>query len=217
MKSAILFDIDGTLVDSNELHILAWDEAFRDAGFVFSRDELHRHIGKGGDTYVPSLLPNAPEKQQAEIAEGHGRVYKAKYIEQVRPFPGARELLLRTRDSGRKVVLASSASQEELDHYLELLDARSIVAATTSKDDVEHSKPCPDIFRTAAQKAQAAPDAALVVGDTPFDIEAASRSGIASVAVRSGKFSDEHLRGSLAIYDDVAALLSGFDRSPLAA
>jgi membrane protein len=125
--------------------------------------------------------------------------------------------LLRTRDSGRKVVLASSASQEELDHYLELLDARSIVAATTSKDDVEHSKPCPDIFRTAAQKAQRR--------RTRRWWSATRRSisrrqaGPALPALRSapGKFSDEQLRGSLAIYDDVAALLSGFDRSPLAA
>ncbi|HVM37738.1 MAG TPA: HAD family phosphatase [Sphingomicrobium sp.] len=216
MKSAILFDIDGTLVDSNEYHIQAWDEVFREAGHVFSREDLHRHIGKGGDTYVPSLLPGVEPEKQEEMADRHGRLYKARYIDQVKPFRGARDLLLRTRDSARKVVLASSASQEELEHYLELLDAHEIVDATTSKDDVAHSKPCPDIFRTAVNKAGVAPEAALVVGDTPFDMEAAGRAGIASVAVRSGKFRDEDLKGSLAIYDDVAALLSGFEASPLA-
>lgn len=216
MKTAILFDIDGTLVDSNELHIQAWDEVFREAGFEFSREALHRHIGKGGDTYVPALLPDLAPDAQERIAAGHGRVYKDKYIDRVKPFPGARELLLRTRDSGRKVVLASSASQEELDHYLDLLDARAIVAATTSKDDVAHSKPCPDIFQTAAGKAEAEPRAALVVGDTPFDLEAATRSGIETVAVRSGRFADHELGGAVAIYDDVAALLRDFEQSPLA-
>lgn len=216
MKSAIFFDIDGTLVDSNALHVLAWDEVFREAGFTFSPDELHRHIGKGGDTYVPALLPDLRPEQQAKLADGHGRIYTARYIDRVKPFPGARDLLLRTRDSGRKVVLASSASQQELDYYLGLLDARGIVDATTSKDDVAHSKPCPDIFQTAADKAGVMPEAALVVGDTPFDIEAARRSGIDSIAVRSGKFGDDALRGAGAIYDDVAALLSDFERSPLA-
>jgi membrane protein len=215
-KAAILFDIDGTLVDSNALHVLAWDEVFRGAGFVFSPEELHEHIGKGGDNYVPSLLPDLSPAEQERLADEHGRIYKDKFIDRVKPFPGGRELLLRTRDAGRKVVLASSASQEELDHYLDLLDAREIVSATTSNDDVGHSKPCPDIFQTAAHKAQVTPDNALVVGDTPYDIEAATRSGMEAVAVRSGDFASQQLRGAIAIYDDVAALLREFDSSPLA-
>jgi membrane protein len=215
-KTAILFDIDGTLVDSNDFHVLAWDEAFREAGYSFPADALHRQIGKGADLYVPALLPELPPSDRDKLGEAHGRIYKSKYLERVKPFAGARELLVRTHDSGRKVVLASSASGDELEHYVDLLKAGDLLAASTSKDDVAHSKPCPDIFATACSKAGAAPEAALVIGDTPYDIEAASRSGIEAIAVRSGKFADEDLRGAIAIYDDVQALLEDFDQSAIA-
>jgi membrane protein len=215
---AILFDIDGTLVDSNDAHVSAWDEVFRAAGHAIDRKRLHGQIGKGGDNYVPSLLPDLAEEEQQRLADEHGRVFKAKYMPAVKPFPGARELLQRARNSGRKVVLASSASGEELDHWVELLDASEIIDGATSKDDVRHSKPCPDIFEVARQKIRVAADEALVIGDTPYDIEAARRSGVGTIAVLSGGFAEEELRrcGARAIYDDVAALLADFDRSPIA-
>jgi membrane protein len=136
----------------------------------------------------------------------------------VKPFAGAHDLLERAHASGRKLVLASSASQTELDHYLDLLGARGLVAATTSADDVENTKPAPDIFATALAKlSPLGPDEVLVVGDTPYDVEAARKCGIATVALRSGGFSDEalHKAGAAIIYDGVAALLAGFDNSPL--
>jgi membrane protein len=212
---AVLFDIDGTLVDSNELHVTAWDQVFREAGYEFDRQTLHDHIGKGGDNYVPALLPEASEEEQPRLREAHKRLFTGDYIKRVRPFPGARELLLQVRDSGRKVVLASSASEEELETHMRSLQAAGIVEDTTSKGDVEASKPCPDVFQAAADAAGVDPREAIVVGDTPYDIEAARRTGIDTVAVRSGGFPDEALSGAIAIYDDVAALLAGFEDSPL--
>jgi membrane protein len=212
---AILFDIDGTLVDSNELHVTAWDQLFREAGYRFDRRALHDRIGKGGDNYVPAFLPDASEEEQDRLRDAHKRLFAGSLIKQVKPFPGARDLLTRVRDSGRKVVLASSASGEELETHLATLGAEDIVDETTSKDDVEDSKPCPDIFQAAADKAGVTGAEAVLVGDTPYDIEAARRCGIGTVAVRSGGFPDEALSGAIAIYDDVGALLAGFDESPL--
>ena len=213
-KKAILFDIDGTLVDSNDLHVTAWDEVLREAGHNFDRATLHSQIGKGGDNYVPALLPEADEEEQERLKKAHGEVFK-RYIHDIRPFPGARELLLKVRDSGRKVVLASSASGEELEKHVENLGAADILDGSTSKDDVGHSKPCPDIFQAALEQAGVSAEEAVVVGDTPYDIEAARRSGIDAVAVRSGGFPDETLHDAVAIYDDVGGLLADFDRSPL--
>ncbi len=212
---AILFDIDGTLVDSNQLHVTAWDQLFREAGYRFDRRALHDQIGKGGDNYVPAFLPDAPEEEQDRLRDAHKRLFTGSLIAQVKPFPGARDLLARVRDSGRKVVLASSASAEELEAHMATLGADGIVDETTSKDDVEDSKPCPDIFQAAADKSGVSARHATVVGDTPYDIEAARRCGIDTVAVRSGGFSDRALGGAIAIYDDVAALLADFEASPL--
>jgi membrane protein len=216
---AVLFDIDGTLVDSNEFHVDAWEEAFRGVGASFDRQTLHDQIGKGADMLVPTLLPDSDEAAQEALGDAHGEAFKTRYLDRVKPFPGARDLLARTRAAGQQAVLASSASAEELDHYLGLLDARDLVNATTSIDDVENSKPAPDIFATALKKlAPLTADEVIVVGDTPYDVEAAAKCGIAAVAVRSGKFPDDILReaGAIALYDDVAALLADYDASPLA-
>jgi HAD superfamily hydrolase (TIGR01509 family) len=169
---------------------------------------------------VPSLLPNADGATQEKLGKAQGDVFKTKFLDQVKPFPGAHDLLARVHAAGQTVVLASSASSEELDHYIGLLDARNLVGATTSADDVEKTKPAPDIFATALKKvAPISADEAIVVGDTPYDIEAAGKCGIAAVAVRSGGFPDDALlkAGAIALYDDVAALLADYDRSPLGA
>ena len=216
-RKAILFDIDGTLVDSNDAHVDAWLKAFAAEGFEFDWATVHDQIGKGGDNLVPSLVPDAPAEVQDRIEKGHAEIYQREHLERVRPFPGARDLLLKAREAGKTVVLASSASRPELHHYVELLAAGEIIDGATSKDDVGHSKPCPDIFESAVKKAGTAPSEAVVIGDTPYDIIAARRSGIETVAVRSGRFPEEELRAErpLAIYDDVAALLADFEDSPL--
>ncbi len=215
---AVLFDIDGTLVDSNDLHVLAWEEAFDGVGVKFDRQIIHDQIGKGADMLVPTLLPETDEAQQKKLGDAHGEVFKSKFLEQVQPFTRARDLLVRVKRDGQRVVLASSASKAELDHYLDLLDARDLVSATTTSEDVENTKPAPDIFATAMKKiAPLGADEVIVVGDTPYDIEAAGKCGVAAIGVRSGKFGDDVLleAGAIALYDDVAALLADYDNSPL--
>lgn len=215
---AILFDIDGTLVDSNDMHVLAWEEAFAGIGVTFDRSVIHDQIGKGGDMLIPTLLPDLDEDQQEKLAEDEGRIFKNKFLQKAQPFPKAHELLAHAHARGQKLVLASSSPQEQLDHYLELLDARELITATTSSGDVEKTKPAPDIFSTALGKLPGiTAKEAMVIGDTPYDIEAARKCGMATIAVRSGGFPDEVLKeaGAIAIYDDVAALLEKYDSSPL--
>lgn len=215
---AVLFDIDGTLVDSNDLHVLAWQRAFAQVGTAIDAETIHGQIGKGKDMLVPALLPDADQATQDQAGELHGQNFQDAYLGQVVPFASAHDLLARVHADGKTVVLASSASSSELEHYLELLGAGDLVSASTSGDDVEHTKPAPDIFAAALAKlAPISPDEAIVVGDTPYDIEAAAKCGVAAIAVRSGKFPDEALEkaGAVAIYDDVAALLAGYADSPL--
>jgi membrane protein len=216
---AVLFDIDGTLVDSNDFHVTAWEETFADVGAKFDRQVIHDQIGKGTDMLVPTLLPDTDDEGQKKLGKAHGEAFKSKFLDEVKPFPMARELLRRVQQAGQQVVLASSASKAELDHYLDLLGVRDIVSETTSADDVENTKPAPDIFATALKKiAPLTAEEVIVVGDTPYDIEAAKKCGIAAIALRSGKFPDEVLQqaGAIALYDDVAALLQDHEGSPLA-
>ena len=216
---AVFFDIDGTLVDSNRLHVLAWVEAFRDHGHDLAAEVIAPQIGKGADNLVPALIPDADPRTAKTIGDRHNAIFKDRYLEQVRPFPQARELVARVHDAGRQVVLASSASQAELDHYVKLLDLKPLMDADTTIDDVPHSKPAPDIFVAARKKIAPMSAAAIVVlGDTPYDMDAARYCGMVPVAVRSGGFDDATLReaGAAAVYDDAAALLAGFEESLIA-
>ncbi len=215
--TTLLFDLDGTLVDSNDFHARAWQEVFQQAGHDFPLDIIHDQVGKGGDNLVPSLLPDLAEAEQEEIAEQHGPRYRELYIDKVQPFPGARDLLARARDEGLTVALASSANPEELDHYVELLDAKEFIDATTSKGDVEATKPAPDIFAAALKKAGAKAEETLVIGDTPYDVLAAKRAGVGTIGLLSGGFPEEDLRtaGAIAIYEGAADLLAKWDSSPI--
>ena len=215
---AVLFDIDGTLVDSNDLHVAAWVEVLAANGTPFDAATVHAQIGKGADQLVPALLPGSDRALADRLGEAHGAAFRPR-LPQVRAFPQARDLLQRVHAAGQRVVLASSASAAEVEHYLDLLDARGIVAATTSADDVARTKPAPDIFAAAlATIAPLTAAEAIVVGDTPYDVAAARGAGIAAVALRSGGFADAVLAAArpVAVYDDAAALLAGYAASPLA-
>ena len=217
-KRAILFDIDGTLVDSNDAHVEAWHRAFAAEGYSFSRTEIHAQVGKGGDNLVPSLLPNIPVEMQERLAEAEGEIYKREFMPKVEPFEGASRVLKRLAERGHTLVLASSASRAEVDHYVDLLDADGIITGTTSKDDVARSKPCPDIFAAALELTGAAAASAIVIGDTPYDVLAARRAGIDTIAVLSGGFALEELEscGPVAIYQSVRELESDYENSLLA-
>ena len=213
---AALFDIDGTLIDSNALHVIAWTEAFAGVGRPVEPRAVAGLIGMGGDTLVPTLLPEADAALRADIAARHDTIFKGRYLAQARPFPAARDLVMRAHDAGLKAVLASSASAAEVEHYVALMDIGRFLAASTSIDEVARSKPAPDIFATALAKAGVPAAAALAIGDSPFDVESAAKSGVRTIGLLSGGFDRTALTGAVAIYADAADLLAGYDRSPLA-
>jgi HAD superfamily hydrolase (TIGR01509 family) len=216
--STVIFDVDGTLVDSNDLHVDAWDEAFRHFGKEFPRAQLRAHIGKGGDKYLPEFLTDAEMRSIGDqLNEYRGELFKRKYIDRVRPFPKVRELLQRIRDDGKQVVLASSGNENEVAHYIKVAEIGELAQSFTTKADVSNSKPSPDIFRRALNLAHAQPSEAIVVGDTPYDIQAAKKIDIPTVAVLCGGFREDELRaeGAIAIFKDPADLLDSYARTPL--
>ena len=215
---SVLFDIDGTLVDSNEQHVTAWAFAFNVEGQPQELEDIRKQIGKGGDLLVPALLPDASEKMIERLGKRHGAYFKDMYLDHVRPFPGATELVAKVHASGRTIALASSAKREELEHYVELLGIGDYLTASTSSDDVAASKPEPDIFAAALERLGAEPEDAVVVGDTPYDVIAALRAGIVTIGLTSGPFDRTELKeaGAIAVFADVGELLAQFDRSPLA-
>jgi HAD superfamily hydrolase (TIGR01509 family) len=213
MTGAVLFDVDGTLVDSNDLHAAAWQEAFRHFGVDLSRERIRAQIGKGGDNLIPALLPpDLVERCQGEIEDYRGDLFEQHYLPQAVPFPGVRALFERLYADGIRIVLATSAKQAELHFHSALLGVEDLVHAATSKDDVDHSKPCPDIFEVALRRAGCAPSNACVVGDSPWDMKAADRAGVRAVAVRCGGFPEADLveAGAAAIHDGPEDLLASY-------
>jgi beta-phosphoglucomutase-like phosphatase (HAD superfamily) len=217
---AVIFDVDGTLVDSNDLHIEAWREAFRCYGKEVSFEELHGQMGKGGDQLMPVFCsPDELEQFGAELESRRVELFKRDYLPRVRPFPRVRELFERIERDGRQIALASSAKEEELERHQKSLRVEDLLEVATSADDAERSKPHPDIFRAAlAGLRGVAPNEAIVVGDTPYDVEAAAKAGMRTIALLSGGFTAEALRaaGAAGVYRDVSELLDRYDESPLA-
>ncbi|MET0496959.1 MAG: HAD family hydrolase [Steroidobacteraceae bacterium] len=207
----VLLDIDGTLVDSNEFHAKAWDESFQRLGYAVPLPVIRQQIGKGADQLIPSLLPQANEAQSKMIASGHDEIFRSRYLDDVRPFSRATDFVAYLHGRGIKAVLASSANRGEVDHYIDLLRIEDLIEASTCSDDVEHSKPAGDIFAAALQKAAGVrPDRALTIGDTPYDVTAASKCGIATLAVLSGGFAEPLLRsaGARWVYASVGEVLA---------
>lgn len=214
MTGAVLFDVDGTLIDSNDLHAAAWQQTFRHFGLSLPYDRIREQIGKGGDNLIPNLLPpDVVARLQEEMEAFRSDLFRSDYLEKAYPFPGASELLRMLHEEGLRIVLATSAKRAELEFHLERLGCPECVTATTTNDDVEHSKPCPDIFVAALGKvAPLAADQVVVVGDTPWDVKAAAKIGARTIAVRCGGFSDEELResGAAAIYDGPRELIERY-------
>lgn len=217
MASTAIVDIDGTLVDTNYHHVLAWQRAMAAHGHEVPGWHIHRAIGMGGDQLVGHLLGDDVEARQGDDLRAAESERYQELIGEVRPFAGARDLLGTLHDQGLTVVLASSAKEAELEHYLELLDARPVVDGWTSSADVEATKPAPDVVEAALERA--GDRDAVLIGDTVWDVEAAARAGIPAIAVLSGGIGADELRdaGAIRVADDVRALAADLTATPLAA
>ena len=214
MTRAALLDVDGTLIDANYQHALAWYRAFRRHGIVLPLWRIHRHVGMGGDQLVPALVGEAVDEDLGdEIRETRKERY-VELIDEVAPLEGSRELITDLKERGFTTVLASSSPQDEIDRYLDLLDARELADGWTTDDDVEATKPEPDLVRAALEKAGT--DAGVMVGDTPWDIESARKAGLETVTVITGGFSEQELRdaGAAGVYESVEELRGHLDEPP---
>jgi HAD superfamily hydrolase (TIGR01509 family) len=203
---AAILDVDGTLVDTNYQHALAWYRAFRQHGVALPIWRIHRHIGMGGDQLVASLVSEAFDEEQGDDVRAAEKALYMSLIPEVQPLEGARELISDLRERGHPVVLASSAKAKEVDHYLDLLDARDLVDGWTTSADVEKTKPEPDLVAAAVEKAGGGD--AVMVGDSTWDCESAKRAGLPSVAVLTGGFSESELRdaGAECVFDSLKSL-----------
>lgn len=216
MPGAAILDVDGTLVDTNYQHALCWYRAFRRHDVTVPVWRLHRHVGMGGDKFVAAVAGDDVEERLGDDLRDEWERQFDEVIDEVAPLEGARELIGELKERGLTVVLASSAIEKHLDHFLDLLDARELVDSWTTKDDVEQSKPEPDLVNAALEKAGTREGAML--GDTPWDVEAARKAGIETVCLMTGGFSEAELRdaGAVAAFESIADLRESLDDTPLA-
>ena len=215
--STVIFDVDGTLLDSNDAHASVYVEALAKFGHVVLFDQVRPLIGKGGDKVLPDLISvekDSPEGKR--IGDYRSELFKTKYVPNLQPFDGVRELLQRIRRDGLRLVVATSAAEDEADALLERTGAADLFEKRTTSSDASQSKPDPDIVQAALQRTGVRADEAIMVGDTPYDIEAAGTAGVRTIAFRCGGWRDADLRGAVAIYDGPADLLNRYDDSPLA-
>ncbi len=220
MIKAVIFDIDGTLVDSVDLHARAWQEAFAHFGKTIEYDAVRSQIGKGGDQLIPVFLSKEEEERFGkDLDDYRGKLFKSKYLSQVKAFPQVRELVQRVKDDGKQVALASSAKEDEVQIYKRIANIEDLIQKQTSSDDAEKSKPHPDIFEAVLQRMHdVRAEEAVAVGDSPYDAIAAKKLNMPSIGVLSGGFPEEELRaaGYSEIYRDCARLLKHYEQSMIA-
>ncbi len=214
-RPAAILDVDGTLVDTNYQHAIAWYRAFRQHGVVLPIWRIHRHIGMGGDQLVESLTDAKTDEEKGDDIRSAEKALYMALIEEVEPLEGARELIERLKDDGRTVVLASSAKEDEVEHYLDLLDARELADAWTTSGEVERTKPYPDLVNAALERAGGGP--AVMVGDSVWDCRAAENAGVDTVAVLTGGFSDSELleAGAVIVFRSIQDLRERLSWTPL--
>ena len=214
---AVLFDVDGTLVDSNDAHADAWVEAFTKHGVKVDWLKVRRCIGMGGDKLMPEVSGLDEESPQgSKIAEDRGEIFKRDFLPKIKPLRDAKKLVAAVKALGCTAVAASSAREDELTPLLKIAGAEWLMDAATSSDDAEESKPEPDIVLAALKRARVKAGEAIMIGDTPYDVEAASRAGVKIIGFRSGGWGDADLKGAIAVYDGPWDLLERIDDSPLA-
>ena len=217
MGAAVILDVDGTLVDSNDAHTRAWLDGFAAHGITVAYQPVRRSIGMGGDKLMPAVAGIEEDTPQGKaIAEPRGRIFKDRYLPHIRPFEGTRALLERFIADGYKLAVASSAKEDELGPLLEIAQVSDLITTSTSSDDADNSKPDPDIIHAALKRVSSAPHEALMLGDTPYDITAATSAGVRIVAVECGGWRREDLRGAVEVYAAPADLLKRYDDSVFA-
>ena len=213
----VILDVDGTLVLSNDAHARAWVEAFAAYGYEISFEQVRPMIGMGGDQIVPQLAPGLEGEsgKGKQIADRRKELILNQFGPQLSATPGARELVQRMQADQLHLIIASSATEEEMDLLLKVAQVNDLLDEFTTSSDAENSKPAPDIVEAALEKADLAADRVVMLGDTPDDVESAGKAGVSVIAFRTGGFSDEQLAGAIAIYDDPADLLQHYEESPL--
>ena len=213
---AVIFDVDGTLVDSKDVHARSWVEALMEAGYAVTFDDVRRRIGMGGDNLLPDVIGKSKDSPEGKkVSQRRKEIFQTKYLPMVNSFADVPALFRRVQERGLKTAISSSSDPDDLEALLGIAGVKDLVGATTSSSDAKHSKPDPDPIEVALKKTDCSPAQAVMVGDTPYDIEAARKVGVRTIAVRCGGFSDDDLRGAIAIYDDPADLLAHFGSSPL--
>ena len=213
---AVLLDIDGTLIDSNDAHAQAWVDVGKEFGYDIKFDHVRWLIGMGGDKVLPAVTGLEEESKEGEkILERRGEIFRSQYLPRLKPFEKTRELLQTISDDGCKLVVATSASEKDLEALLKQAGIEDLIDKAANSDDAEESKPAPDIIEAAMKRGKVEPGEAIMIGDTPYDIGAATQAGIPIIAVRCGGWDTEELRGAISIYDDPADLLGQYSSSPL--
>lgn len=213
----VIFDVDGTLVDSNDQHAHAWVDALTEAGIQVEFAHVRSLIGKGGDKVLPELTGLSKESPLGQaLSDRRSEIFRERYLPQLKGLPGARALVQRLRDDGHELGIATSAKEDELHSLLRAAHMDDLFEHRTSSDDVDRSKPDPDIIHAALERMHARASDAIMIGDTPYDVTAAARAGVRTIAFRSGGWGDADLSGAVAIYDGPEHLLREYERSIVA-
>ena len=213
---AVILDMDGTLIDSNDAHVQAWVEALRAHGREVSEADIRPWIGMGGDNLLPAAVGISKESEEGKkIAESRGEIFKSRYLPHLKPFPEVRPLLERMKRDGLKLIVATSSPEDEVKKSVEIVGVGDLLEDVTSASDAGRSKPDPDVVKAALDSLKLPAEDVVMLGDTPYDIQAAGKVGVEVIAFRSGGFGDKDLEGAIALYDGAADLLARYDDSPL--
>ena len=213
---AVILDMDGTLIDSNDAHVRAWVEALRAHGHEVSEADIRPWIGMGGDNLLPAAVKISKESEEGKkVSDERGESFKSRYLPRLKPFPEVRPLLERMKEDGLRLIVATSSPEDEVKKAIEIVGVGDLLEDATSASDAGRSKPDPDVVQAALDRLGLSAGEVVMLGDTPYDIQAAGKIGIAVIAFRSGGFADKDLQGAIAIYDGAADLLAHYDDSPL--
>jgi HAD superfamily hydrolase (TIGR01509 family) len=212
----VIFDVDGTLVDSNDAHAQSWVDTFAEAGYEVPFEVVRPLIGMGADKLLPKTIGIRHDSEQGKkLIKRRSEIFRERYLPNLRPFPGARGLVLRVRDDGLKAIVATSAKDDELKGLLKAAEVDDLMEEKATASDAKRSKPDPDIVEAAIEESGLPSSNAVMIGDTPYDVEAATRAGVRIIAFRSGGWDDASLKGAAQIYDGPADLLAHYDASLL--